>query len=259
MVCEAPNDPIGFASVAGSAFAFGLNRHLVAAAAGDAGALPAVLDYWQTMPAGMAVMLANHDIFAGDRVHDQLRGNPPRQRLAAASLLLGPGVPFIYYGEEIGMAGDPAQTADEGLRTPMSWTADGSGFSPVRPFRPLSPNAGTHNVAALEQAADSLLCFYRRLIALRRARPSLARGGIDSTFVEGLVLGFQRVWGGERTLVLLNYGGHDASIHPRHLPWGTALLPLEPGGPQSAAEFGAALWLPPHAVRVFAVQAGAAG
>jgi glycosidase len=50
----------------------------------------------------MATFVANHDIFAGERLWDQLRGNQAQYKLAAASYLLQPGTPFIYYGEEIG-------------------------------------------------------------------------------------------------------------------------------------------------------------
>ena len=56
-------------------------------------------------PAGMATMVSNHDAFAGQRLHDQVGGNAAQYKLAAATSLLQPGTPFIYYGEEVGMAG----------------------------------------------------------------------------------------------------------------------------------------------------------
>ena len=55
---------------------------------------------------------------------DQLGGNQAQYRLAAATYLLQPGTPFIYYGEEIGMAGAANLSGDPRLRTPMSWTDD---------------------------------------------------------------------------------------------------------------------------------------
>ena len=53
----------------------------------------------------------------------ELRGDPAAAKLAAFLLLTGPGTPFLYYGEEIGMTGTKP---DERIRTPMRWTADPS-------------------------------------------------------------------------------------------------------------------------------------
>jgi alpha-amylase len=125
MVCEAPADPRGFgaANACGSAFAFDLKDYLVRAARGDTASIQAVADYFKTAPVGMATMVSNHDGFAGQRLWDQLGGNLAQIRLAAAGYLLLPGTPFVYYGEEIGMAGAAALSGDPKLRTPMSWTA----------------------------------------------------------------------------------------------------------------------------------------
>ncbi len=209
MVCEAPGDPQGFARAAGSAFAFDLNGHLIAAARGDGAALQHVADWLRSAPPTMATLLSNHDSFAGRRVADQLHGQISRQRLAAALNLLLPGTPFIYYGEEIGMAGHRDLPADPGLRTPMSWGADGhgGGFSPCRPFRPPSPNAATHNVAQQRGAAQSLHTVYRALLAVRNARKSLTRGGVRRAEVHhGQVLDFEREFDGESSRVLVNTG-----------------------------------------------------
>jgi alpha-amylase len=175
LVCEAPGDPLGYAAASscGSAFAFGHHANLVRAARGDTTALAAVAEHLRSAPATMATMLANHDSFAGDRLWNQFGGNTGQMKLAAALLLLGPGVPFIYYGEEIGMARAPSLGGDAGLRTPMSWTADTTraGFSTGTPFRALAGNVATHNVAAQEADPSSLLAHYRSLLALRRAAP----------------------------------------------------------------------------------------
>ena len=81
-------------------------------------------------------MLSNHDSFAGDRVFDQLGGNLAQYKLAAATYLLQPGTPFIYYGEEVGMKRG-SQSGDTGLRTSMSWTGNtaNAGFSTGTPYR----------------------------------------------------------------------------------------------------------------------------
>ena len=54
----------------------------------------------------------------------ELGGDPAAAKLAAFLLLTGPGTPFLYYGEEIGMTGTKP---DERIRTPMRWTAEPRG------------------------------------------------------------------------------------------------------------------------------------
>lgn len=118
------------------------------------------------------VFLTNHD---QNRVADELRGNIDQMKLAAAMLLTAPGVPFIYYGEEIGMSG---RKPDERIRTPMQWTADEAtgGFTSGTVWEELQPDVAEVNVEAQDSDAESLLSTYRDLIHLRLANPVLQRG-----------------------------------------------------------------------------------
>jgi glycosidase len=190
------------------------SAHLVAAAGGDRKAIRAVAGYFGAAPPTMATMLSNHDLFAGERLWDQVQGDPARYRLAAATYLLQPGTPFIYYGEEIGMAAAPGLQGDRKLRTPMSWSADlpGAGFSAGTPFRELSGNVATHNVAGELGADDSLLAWYRRLLALRNRYPSLAAGSYEMPTVRGAALLVRRRFGAETSLVLINYGPRPVTV-----------------------------------------------
>lgn len=260
IVCEAPGDPRGFgaAGVCGSAFAFDLNAQLIAAARGNAGAIRAVSDYFKTAPAGMATFLSNHDGFAGQRLWDQLGGNLAQYRLAAATYLLLPGRPFIYYGEEIGMAGAATLGNDGRLRTPMSWAGDGvrAGFTTGTPYRALSANVLTQNVAAAAADPGSLPAFYKSMLALRRDLPALARGSYEAPFVSGSVMGYQRALGTERVLVLVNYGGSDSTLDVAALPANAALVAAYPSGGTGATASAAGVArvaVPTQAVRVFRV------
>jgi glycosidase len=114
------------------------------------------------------------------RNHDQTRtltvlgGDVARAKLAAALLLTLPGLPFIYYGEEIGMTGDKP---DPRLRTPMHWTrGPAAGFTTGVPWEPLQPDSMTANVEAQEGDPNSLLNLHRRLIHLRAENPALGAG-----------------------------------------------------------------------------------
>ncbi len=226
-VCEATASPTAYAhpDICGSAFDFGLERLIIRAARGEAEALAPLAQHFESTPLNMATMLANHDIFAGARVWDQLEGDEARYRLAAATYLLLPGIPFLYYGEEIGMAGI-AGPGDTPLRAPMSWTGDARGFTLGQPFRPASPNAGTHNAAAQARDPGSLLNHYKTLIRLRRAEPALGRGDYQHAFQDGSVIGFQRSAQGRTLLVLINYGPQAWRGLPAGLKAGQRLRPL---------------------------------
>ncbi|HVZ99507.1 MAG TPA: alpha-amylase family glycosyl hydrolase [Caulobacterales bacterium] len=234
MVCEAPADPLGFGAGAAcaSAFAFGHHTDVVNAAKGQTGAVAALATYFAAVPASMATMVSNHDSFAGARLWDQLGGDVARYKLAAATYLLQPGVPFIYYGEEIGMSGAASLSGDAALRTPMSWTANpaNAGFSSATPFRALSANAATNNVATEQGDPNALLNFYRSMLALRRAHASLARGSMDGASASGAVLSYRRTLGAEQTLVIVNYGSASAAASLSGLTANASYLAQWPSG-----------------------------
>ncbi|MBU6195571.1 MAG: alpha-amylase, partial [Burkholderiales bacterium] len=195
-VCEATSSPevYGRPDVCGSAFAFGLIPHIVAAPKGDTAAVKAMVAYWQTAPLSMATFLSNHDIFAGPRAWDQFAGDEARYKLAASTYLLMPGTPFIYYGEEVGQAGLPGLSGDLPIRGPMSWdTRPHAGFTKGRPFRDAAPNAARHNVLAQRAGTRSILRHYEDMLMLRNTRASIARGSWERAFADGLVMGFERV------------------------------------------------------------------
>jgi glycosidase len=211
MVCESPAAPWAFAASnsCGSAFAFNLQGALLGAAKGQATSIQTLSQYFVSAPQTLATFLSNHDRFAGDRVWNQLGGNVAQYKLAAASYLLLPGTPFIYYGEEVGMANAQSLGGDWAIRTPMNWTGDKTGFTSGTPFRTASDNLGTQNAATQVGVAGSLHSFYKEMLALRNRFPSIAQGSYESPFVTGVsgqVMGYQRKLGSETTLVLINYG-----------------------------------------------------
>jgi alpha-amylase len=227
VVCEATANPTAYGrdEVCGSAFAFGLERAIIEAAQGQAQATPKVAAYFETAPLSMATMLSNHDIFAGRRLWDQFQGHEARYKLAAATYLLLPGTPFIYYGEEIGMAGVNDLPGDLPLRCPMSWTAEG-GFTTGKPFRPKAPNAATHHVQAQRQDPGSLFQFYKAMLSLRNGQVSIRDGDYRHAFAQGHGLGFQRTTPEQRSLVLIHYGDQGTELKVPGLHAGLRLVPL---------------------------------
>jgi glycosidase len=157
-----------------SYFAFQLANGIVdAARTGQRGRLFAAVEELQERLPGhrWSSFIRNHD---QTRTLTELGGDPARGRVAASLLLTLPGLPFVYYGEEIGMTGDKP---DPRLRTPMQWTGGpGVGFTDGTPWEPPQPLAHQVNVAVQEVDSTSLLHHYRRLIHLRRTEPALGRG-----------------------------------------------------------------------------------
>ena len=119
-----------------------------------------------------ATFVTNHD---QDRIASVLGEEPARLKLAASLLLAAPGVPFLYYGEEIGQVG---RKPDEMIRNPMPWgPGPNGGFTQAaRPWEPLQRGHERRNVATQAADADSLLAHYRRWIRLRQAEPALRHG-----------------------------------------------------------------------------------
>ncbi len=118
-----------------------------------------------------AAFLTNHD---QDRVMSQLGGDAGAARVAASLLLTNPGLPFVYYGEEIGLTG---RKPDERIRTPFAWDATaGAGFSDGPPWEALEAGWEIRNVAAQSDDPASLLSHYRSLIHVRSETPALHSG-----------------------------------------------------------------------------------
>ena len=232
MVCESPEDAAGFTAACGSAFAFGHNYNVVRAARGEAGAVQAVADYFKTASGNVSNLLANHDAFAGQRLYDQFGGNLAQYRLAAATLLLQPGTPFLYYGEEIGMAGAASLSGDPKLRTPMSWTGNSAnaGFTTAVPYRAPSANVAGFNAQAQRADPNSLHAFYKAMIGLRNSLPAIAQGAYEAPVVAGSALVFQRRLGSDRALVAINYGSGSANLALSNLPAGATLAAAWPAG-----------------------------
>lgn len=229
VVCEAPADPDGFGSqdACGSAFAFGLNNKLMTAANGHLRGIADVLRYHNQGKAHMATFTSNHDHFAGRRVFDQVYANEASNRMVAAALLTLPGIPFIYYGEEVGMDEGAGLDGDASLRVPMSWTADASGFSSGQPFRALATNIASHNLASQLGKPDSLHSHYRAMLQLRRDNPALQTGSFEQAEQSAELISFQRKTEQQRLLVLLNFGS-DQQAKLAKLPADATLRAVYP-------------------------------
>ncbi|MBN2501829.1 MAG: alpha-glucosidase [Anaerolineales bacterium] len=187
--------------------------------------------------------LGNHDssrVYSryGDGEHDAAQA-----RLSLALMLTLKGTPFLYNGEEIGMADFDMASIDlfmdnlgvwfyhaaidevgmlpeEALRlannasrdknrTPMQWAnAANAGFSPagVKTWLPVNPNyAEGVNVAEQKSVPESLLNFYQDMLHMRRETPALISGEYQPLHTEAEdYLAFLRTSPEQTCLVVLN-------------------------------------------------------
>lgn len=177
--------------------------------------------------------------------HDQSRivtkFGRERARLVALMQLMLPGMPTLYYGDEIGMENGrilPHQVRDPSARdnpmggrdqerTPMQWTAgQNAGFTTGAPWLPVANSYRRINVARELNDNDSFFTLYTYLLELRKTVPD--NFSVISSDDDLLVL--QRSDEKERYLIVLNFGeknrwyqlpGHAqvvAGTHPAKLP-----------------------------------------
>jgi maltose alpha-D-glucosyltransferase/alpha-amylase len=168
----------------------------------------------------IAVISGNHDM---DRIG--LGRNAEEMKACFAFLATLPGVPFIYYGDEIGMDKVVGLDSKEGgynrtgSRTPMQWTpGTQKGFSKADPkkfYLPVDARAKAPTVAAQEGDPESLLTTVRKLLALRHASPALQAEGSFTILKDGSggkPLVFIREKGAQRILVLIQPKRRSATI-----------------------------------------------
>ena len=210
-----------------SYFAFGISDAILdAVRSGSAeGLLEAVLLMQEAVPNDRySPFLRNHD---QSRTLTVLEGDVERAKLAASLLLTLPGVPFVYYGEELGMAGDKP---DPRIRTPMPWTPGAAGgFTTGNPWEPLQADSSTANVEVLAGEASSILNHYRELIRLRSACPVLGANAelVPVETSSAAVVAYVREQPDGFALVVANLG--DEPLEGVTLAGRTSVLPMASG------------------------------
>ena len=201
--------------------------------------------------------------------HDQPRavsrfGDDGVHRVASATTLatvlhLHRGTPFVFQGEEIGMANpryaaladyrdleslnfyadavahgtsvadalaELQRTSRDNARSPMQWDSSATaGFTTGLPWIAVAPDAVTVNVSAQRDDPTSVLTHYRRLIRLRHDVPAVVHG--DFTLLlpdDDCVWAFTRRWHDVELLVIANLSAY--AVVPELAGWddGTLLL-----------------------------------
>ena len=177
-------------------------------------------------------------------------------KMLAVVMYLLRGTPFIYQGEELGMMNTafPDESAIRDIeafntlkqaaqlgwyddawqgilkkgrdqaRTPMQWNAqENAGFTTGEPWIMVNPNFRQIHAVAQEQDENSVLHFYRRLIALRNGSRTLQYGDYHAILPEHEQLfAYQRMAEGESYTIVCNMSGTSAGL--THTPAGEVVL-----------------------------------
>ena len=195
------------------------------------------------------------------------------------------GTPYVYQGEELGMTNvafpDISDYRDidtlnawnemtgelgvspehmmacihrrsrDNARTPMQWSAaPNAGFTTGTPWIGVNPNYETVNAEAQENDPDSVLCFYRRLIALRRKLPIITEGDYALLLADHpQVFAYQRSWQGQRLYVICSFSAQTFDA-PEILPYCGGRLLLCNYAPDGDTQT-----LRPYEARVYLVEA----
>lgn len=207
-----------------------------------------------------SIFLGNHDF---SRIVSRF-GNDGEYHRESAKLLVTllmtlRGTPYIYQGDEIGMTNvahpsidlyDDVETRNawkaaeasgkdmdaflkavhwqsrDNARTPMQWDASPqAGFTSGKPWIPVNNNHKEINVAAQEQDPDSILNYYRKTIAFRKAHPTLIYGAYQDMAPKDPNLFVYKRWDKDHCYQILHNFSEDriplpALLKPEELVYG---------------------------------------
>lgn len=198
-----------------------------------------------------ANIIENHDEPRGvSRYLPEYARNPAGIKMLGTISVLLRGIPFIYQGQEIGMQNvewgsieeyDDISTKDQyhiarqaGLsdeealkvcagmsrdnaRTPMQWSdKEHAGFTTGMPWLKVNANYKEINVKSQEQDADSVLHYYRRLVALRKSleyKEVFIYGQFVPVYEDTeSIMAFYRVDVEKRMLIAANFGREAVEV-----------------------------------------------
>ncbi len=170
---------------------------------------------------------SNHDV---ERHVSRWGLNDAQLRLYLALLMSLRGSVCLYQGEELGLNEAyvsfddlqdpygkrfwPKYRGRDGCRTPMVWITDNmnGGFTDAKPWLPVSADHVSRSVSAQDGDPTSVLSCYRRMIALRKEHPALAKGSFKMLSANGDTLSFERAHEGRRMICAFNFSDHEQSL-----------------------------------------------
>ena len=224
----------------------------------------AIKEYESLLPQGA---WPNWTIGNHDRARLIHRIGAEQMKVAATLLLTLRGTPTMYYGDEISMPQvliPPEEQQDpQGLlmpgknlsrdpqRTPMQWNSEAhAGFTTGKPWLRLSEDYMQNNVQLQSKDENSVLIYYKRLIAIRASEPSLQYGTYDHIWWDDNILAYVRRAGNHPSfLVLLNMTNSTAQLREEEFPF-EGIIRLSTNSQMERARVSCNVKLDPHAALV---------
>ncbi len=165
----------------------------------------------------LSMISGNHDT---ERIRKTLA--PEELKTYYAFMYTLPSVPFLYYGDEIGMKYEENLTSVEGGyqrtgdRSPMQWDkSKKAGFSTcAKTYIPINPDRKGISVEEELNDPNSLLCFLKNFLAFRKEHPALDNDAITifPSYGLGKPILYEREKGSEKLLLAFNQTGKDQEI-----------------------------------------------
>ncbi|MEH7304835.1 glycoside hydrolase family 13 protein [Neobacillus drentensis] len=177
----------------------------------------------------------------------------------AAMYFLMQGTPFIYQGQEIGMTNVQFESIEhyddvsaknmyrlkradgvpheeimeiiwasgrDNSRTPMQWSDEvNAGFSTGSPWLKVNPNYKEINVAVQQKDTKSVLNFYKKLIALKKANEIFTYGKYELLFEDNQqIYAYTRTLNDEKVIIMTNLSAQPAELEGVSLDYRHLLL-----------------------------------
>ncbi len=156
-----------------------------------------------------APFLSNHDV---GRIASFCSGDEAKTKLAGAMNLFMSGSAFVYYGEELGMAGSGN---DPSKRAPMYWNEARDQGTTNPPPECVLPESYPFPAYETQKADDqSIYNYYRQAIAIRQAIPAISHGKTtaETALNLGCISACRKTWGEDAAILLMNISPEDAEV-----------------------------------------------
>jgi glycosidase len=167
------------------------------------------------------IFIENHDV---ERFASLVDSDPTKLRLGAVFEFTFRGTPIVYQGQELGMKGIQLTGMTDGndipVRLAYRWSATLNAPGTATWYRNTGPwsdsqfSSDRDGISVEEESkrSNSLLSFYRSLIALRRTQPALEFGDLVRPNTQLDVVAFTRSFGSQKDLIVLNLSNGPRTV-----------------------------------------------